>query len=113
LRHVAAHVRATDDLQSRPAAPYLALRRSLDEELRNQDALAFRDVSRARRWDAGVSDASDDELRPDPLQALKRDENHTVLRQDRLIPADVGAQKSVCHAACRPMSGLRLPVLCK
>ena len=95
------------------AAPFRVLRRSLDEGLQNRDALAFPDVNRAHLWGAGVWDASDDEPHQDPLQALKQDASRTVLRQAHLILVDEGVQKSVCRAACPPMSGLHLRVLCK
>jgi len=101
------------DRLRQPAAPFRVLRRSQDEELQNRDALAFPDVNRAHLWGAGVSDASDDEHHPDPFQALKRDGSHTVLRRTHLILADEDVQKSAFRAACRPMSELRLRVLCK
>ncbi len=60
-----------------------------------------------------MSDAWDGEHRPDLFQALKRGANHTVLRRVHLILVAEDVQKSVCRAACRPMSGLHLRVLCK
>jgi len=101
------------DLEHRLEAPCRALHRFLDEELRSPDGQVFPDVNQERLWDAGVSDALDDEPHPDPPQALKRDGSHTVLHPGRLILADVGVRKSVCRAACRPMSGLHLRALYK
>lgn len=96
-----------------PAAPFRALRRSLDEELQNPDVLAFLDATRARRWDAGVSDALDGGPRPVPWQVLKRDATRTVLRQVHLILVGEDVQKSACRAACLQVSGLLPQVPCK
>ena len=101
------------DLEHQPEAPSQALRQLLDAELQNPDVLAFLDVNRARLWDAGASDASDAEPRPDPFLALKRDGSRTVLRRAHLILVAAGVQKSAFHAACRPMSGLRPRAPCK
>ncbi len=92
-----------DDLEHPPEAPFQAQHRPLGGERQNQDALAFPDVNRARLWDAGVSDASDDEHRPEPFLALKSDGSHTALHFHP-VPADEDVQKSVCRAACPPMS---------
>lgn len=87
------------------------LRRSLDEELRSRDALAFPDVIRARLWDAGVSDASAGEPHPGPFLAQKRDGSRRALLRAHLVGA--GVRKSVCRAACHPEFGQPLRVLCR
>lgn len=101
------------DREHQPEAPCQALRPLLDGELRNRDALAFLGVHLAHPWDAGESDAWDDEHLPGPLQARKRGGSHTELHPVHRILVGVAARKSVCRAACRPMSGLHLRVLCK
>ena len=101
------------DLEHPPAAPCQAQHRPLGEERQNPDAPAFPDVIPARLWDAGVSDASDDEHRPEPFQALKPDGSHTALRRAHRIPVDEDVRKSAYRAAYRPMSALHLRVLCK
>jgi hypothetical protein len=101
------------DLEHPPEVPFQAQHPPLDGERQNPDAPAFPDVIPARLWDAGVSDASDDEPHPEPFPALKPDGSHMALRRVHRIPVDEDVQKSAYRAAYRPRSELRQRVPCK
>lgn len=96
-----------DDPRLQPEAPCPA-HQVPDAVPRSPGVQVFQDAIQVRQWDAGASDASVDEHRPD----LWPDETRTA-RLFHSVLADVDAQKSVCRAACRPRSAPLPPGLCR
>lgn len=103
-----------DDLLPLPAEPYPAQRPYPDVVLQTLAGPAFQDALLAHPLDVAAWDASAAAHRLVQLLPVRsKGENHTAHHRFHPVLADGDAQKSVCHAACRPMSGPLLRALCK